>query len=141
MDSTKLSRQLAREEFLGCAGQLKELRKLIRDRLNNEGCGHAFVERMVLAVTEASMNIIQHGYGSEITGTFQIEIISNGDELTFRLTDSAPKVDLSSIKSRALDDIRPGGLGVHFIRELMDHVEYLENEEGSNVLQMTKRIA
>ena len=140
MDPTKLSRQLAHEEFLARAGQLKELRKLIRDRLTNEGCEHAFVERMVLAVTEASMNIIQHGYGSKNTGSFRVEILSNGDELTFRLTDSAPKTDITTLQSRALDDIRPGGLGVHFIKELMDRVGFLENEEGFNVLQMTKRI-
>ncbi len=141
MDSTKLSRQLAREEFLARAGELKGLRKMIRHQLTNEGCEHAFVERMVLAITEACMNIIQHGYGTENTGSFWVEILSDGDELTFLLTDSAPKIDIATLQSRALDDIRPGGLGVYFIKELMDRVEYLENEEGSNVLQMTKRMA
>ena len=40
-----------------------------------------------------------------------------------------------------LDDIRPGGLGVHFIHELMDQVEFLQpSGETGNILQMKKQI-
>ncbi|MCK5479190.1 MAG: ATP-binding protein, partial [Methylococcales bacterium] len=55
--------------------------------------------------------------------------------------DNAPTIEKENIRSRDLDDIRPGGLGVYFIHEIMDQVEYLENPKGTgNVLQMKKRL-
>ena len=97
---------------------------------------------MVLAVDEACMNIIQHAYGNRETEIFRVEIFTNDKELTFCLTDFAPAVDEKSIKGRELDDIRPGGLGVHFINELMDQVEFLQarGENSGNILQMKKQI-
>ena len=135
-------RQIADSEFQAKADQLTLLRELIRDCLKKEGCGQDFIQRMVLAVNEAGMNIIQHAYNNQGEGIFRVTIYTDGKELTFCLTDFAPTVDKSNIKSRDLDDIRPGGLGVHFINELMDQVGYLETPkmENGNILQMKKQI-
>ena len=135
-------RLLAEGEYQAKAEQLIVLRDLIRDCLEKEKCAQDFIQRMVLAVNEASMNIIQHAYANQNSGIFRVEIYTDGKELTFCLTDFAPIVDKKTIKSRNLDDIRPGGLGIHFINELMDRVEYLETpgKDCGNILQMTKQI-
>jgi anti-sigma regulatory factor (Ser/Thr protein kinase) len=142
MTATQYGRQLADCEYQATAAQLTPLRKLVRDCLEKEGYDRDFIQRMVLAVNEASMNIIQHAYKDPDTSIFKVEIYTDGKELTFHLTDFAPTVDKNTIKSRDLDDIRPGGLGVHFINELMDRVEYLEMSEKNygNILQMKKKI-
>jgi len=136
------NRQIANSEFQAKAEQLFLLRELIRDCLQQEGCTQDFIQRMVLSVNEAGMNIIQHAYNSQDTETYRVEVYTDGKELTFCLADSAPTVDQNLIKSRDLDDIRPGGLGVHFINELMDRVDYLEtpDKEFGNILQMKKQI-
>jgi len=135
-------RQIADSEFQAKADQLTLLRELVRDCLKKEGCGQDFIQRMVLAVNEACMNIIQHAYNNQDEDIFRVTIYTDGKELTFCLTDFAPTVDKSKIISRDLDDIRPGGLGVHFINELMDQVGYLETPdmENGNILQMKKQI-
>lgn len=142
MTATQSCRQLANCEYQAKAAQLTPLRKLVRDCLEKESYDRDFIQRMVLAVNEASMNIIQHAYANQDTGSFKVEIYTDGKELTFRLSDFAPAVDKNTLKSRDLEDIRPGGLGVHFINELMDRVEYLEMPEKNygNILQMKKQI-
>lgn len=137
------ARQLANQVYRARADQLKELRQLVQNQLEKEGYENDFIQRMVLAVNEACANIIQHAYENANTNTerFRVEILTDGVELIFRLTDSAPTVDKNSIKPRDLDDIRPGGLGVHFIYEIMDDVRFLKAGEGfGNIMQMTKRI-
>ena len=136
------NRQIANSEFQAKAEQLILLRELVRDCLQQEGCEQDFVQRMVLAVNEAGMNIIQHAYNNRDTEIFRVEVYTDGKELTFCLTDYAPTVDKSIIKSRDLDDIQPGGLGVHFINELMDKVDYFEtpDKKYGNILQMKKQI-
>ena len=86
------------------------------------------------------MNIIQHGYKQNETGEIILEIYKNSEEIVFRLTDFAPPVDKCTIKSRDLKDVRPGGLGVHFICESMDDIKYLHLPDGAgNILEMTKK--
>ena len=40
------------------------------------------------------------------------------------LWDQGPAIDTAKLCGRKLDEIRPGGLGLHFIREAMDTVEF-----------------
>ena len=43
------------------------------------------------------------------------------------------------MRPRDLDDIRPGGLGTHFIREVMDRVAFLTPADGrGNLLELIK---
>ncbi len=122
--------------------RLKELRDVVRTALQGEGLPSETVEQMVLAVGEAAMNVVQHGFaGGEAGGRITLEIINNGEELVFRMLDNAPAIDPDRVRPRELAALRPGGLGSHFIRELMDSVEFLPPPTGSgNLLEMRKRI-
>lgn len=86
------------------------------------------------------MNIIQHAYGKEEQGDILLEVEKHGDNMTFRLTDFAHhKTRVEQLKSRPLDEIRPGGLGCHIINEIMDDVQLVECKSScGNVLQMKK---
>ena len=45
------------------------------------------------------------------------------------------------MRSRPLDEIRPGGLGCHIINEVMDEVALLDRQGGhGNVLELRKRL-
>jgi anti-sigma regulatory factor (Ser/Thr protein kinase) len=56
------------------------------------------------------------------------------------LDNGLPATD-ADLRPRALDELRPGGLGVRFMRELMDGVAYQPAPEGfTNCLQLSKRI-
>lgn len=98
--------------------------------------------RIALALDEALCNVINHGYERRDDG--QIWVRVSLDEATtpaMRLVieDRARQVDLESIRSRDLDDIRPGGLGVHIIREVMDEVHYEHRDGGGMRLTMIKK--
>jgi len=46
-------------------------------------------------------------------------------------------VNAKKMCGRALEDVRPGGLGLHFIRESMDTVEF-SRRKGRNQLRLVK---
>jgi anti-sigma regulatory factor (Ser/Thr protein kinase) len=99
------------------------------------------VDRLILAVNEAAMNIIQHAYNYDSKGKIRLEIMRKENELIFRLTDFACPIDRSCVKSRDLKDIRPGGLGVHFINEIMDEVRFQDDcKQAGNILLMRKSL-
>ena len=135
--------RLVKLRFPARTGQLKEVRCVVRNAVKRIGCLPDLTDRIVLAVNEACMNIIQHAYGDKRTGEVILEILNNPDdeELVFRLTDFAKPVDTCVIKSRDLSDLRPGGLGVYLINEVMDKVEFLKPPNGAgNLLEMRKKI-
>lgn len=97
-------------------------------------------EDIVLAVSEACQNIVVHAYNGDADGDIVVEIFRRDDGMLIRVRDFAPPIDPASVRPRDLDDLRPGGLGTHFIQEIMDSAEFCEVADGSgNVLEMVKR--
>ena len=121
--------------------RLHEMRRVLTQTLEGAGCPEQALRLLVLAVNEACMNVIQHGYRGDPAGEMILEILNNNDELEFRLTDFARTVDPAQVKPRALDDVRPGGLGTYFIQRIMDEFKFAVPESGEgNLLIMRKRI-
>ena len=93
---------------------------------------------IILAVDEACSNIIKHAYNGATNKPIIITIKINSERLEINLRDYGDKVNLKAIKSRKLDDIRPGGLGVHLIKSVMDEVMYENGPDLGNRLCLVK---
>ena len=132
---------IERIHFLSRADKLKPLREAVRQLAAAQGCSSENLDCLIMAINEACMNVMQHAYNGDENGEIVLEFYRDDDELIVRVRDFADKVDRDAIKSRDLDDVRPGGLGVHFIHKVMDVVEYKDvPDEQGNILEMRKRI-
>mgnify|MGYP002629911480 CR=1 FL=1 len=121
--------------------RLRLVRKGVTEMALSAGCSDETARDMVLAVDEALQNVIRHGYNFDVDGEIEITLRREGDQMIFLIRDHAETVDPTKIKPRELDDIRPGGLGTHFIREVMDEVEFLvPPKDGGNLLKMVRKI-
>ena len=131
-----MSQTLFKQQFSAHTDQLQQLRKWARESALQAGLEEEQIEQVVIGVNEACMNIIEHAYKKQ-PGDIIFEVIQEPNQLIFQLTDFAETIDCSCIKSRELDDIRPGGLGVHFIKQAMDKVEYLPGKDSvGNIIKM-----
>lgn len=131
---------LLRHRFAARPDALADVRRRVADACTRAGCEEATIQDVVLAVDEASQNVIRHAYHGR-PGEIVVEVLRDGDRLVVYLRDFAERVDPRRIRPRELDEVRPGGLGTHFIQELMDEREFLVPESGAgNLLRMTKRI-
>ena len=101
------------------------------------------VQGVELAVDEACSNIIEHAYGGEGRGDIEVTYRIDGDGLTVLLRDygspfnpdGVPEPDLQA----PLEERDAGGLGLHFMRQLMDQVRFEFTAGAGNVLTMVKR--
>lgn len=124
------------------AEQLRRLRAAVSQAAAAGGCGEQCVHDVVLAVDEACQNVIRHAYKNDPGGEIIVEVRRRADTLVVHVVDFAPPVDVRSIKPRRLDDLRPGGLGTHFIETCMDEARFEPPPEGAgNLLRMVKRIS
>lgn len=120
---------------------LKPMREFVRELCQEQGCSDKELDSMVMAINEACMNIIQHAYHEKENEEIIIEFWEDGEHMIIKIFDFADRVDPASIKSRDLDDVRPGGLGVHLISQVMDSVEYKTNTKTKgNILEMRKHL-
>lgn len=107
---------------------------------SEEGCG-----QIALAVDEALCNVIRHGYDRRKDGPIWLSLWplagenGHGPGIQIVLEDEAKQVDPALIKSRDLDEIRPGGLGVHIIKQVMDEVRYEKRDRIGMRLTLVKR--
>lgn len=106
-----------------------------RAGLDETECGH-----IALAIDEALTNIIRHGYKNDPNSHIWISVweLENPKGLRIQMDDLAPQVELEQLKSRDLEDVRPGGLGVHLIHSLMDTVQFSKRPQGGMRLVVEK---
>jgi serine/threonine-protein kinase RsbW len=97
------------------------------------------------AVDEALTNIIRHAYNGQFGRPIELYFKSLSEHADHRksegleilICDRGPEVKPEQMCGRALDDVKPGGLGWHFIQESMDVVEY-KRAKGTNRLRLVK---
>jgi sigma-B regulation protein RsbU (phosphoserine phosphatase) len=127
--------------FVARPDRLKLIRGSIRSSALMCGFDDEAAQNIVLAIDEACQNIIVHGYGRGVEGAVILSLFRHNGGILVHLRDFAKPVDPSKVQPRDLTDIRPGKLGSHFIRSIMDTVEFRKtsNSKG-NLLEMTKRL-
>jgi anti-sigma regulatory factor (Ser/Thr protein kinase) len=103
------------------------------------GFSSAETARITLAVHEACANIIEHCYQGDTGQRIDLTVLVTPEELAVDIRDYGTKPDLAAIQPRSLQDVRPGGLGTHFMRATMDSVSYDLSPETGTLLRMTKR--
>lgn len=138
---------------------LSGVRELISAVSKRLGFGDETSGQIALAVDEALCNVIRHGYQRQPDRPIWLSVFAEGgawasgapvatmrtceeqpDSIRIVIEDNAPQVDPSTIKSRSLEEIRPGGLGVHIIKSVMDEAIYEKRAGGSGMrLTMVKR--
>lgn len=122
--------------------RLRLVRGAVKELARLNGCSDSVARDIVIAVDEACQNVIRHGYKGRADGEIALEVERQGGDLILLLKDEAPTVDPSMVRPRDLDDIRPGGIGTHLIRSVMDEVAFVAPPPGGgNILRMVKRIA
>lgn len=98
---------------------------------------------VVLGLEEVATNVVRHGGGEEGGSEIEIEVASSDDEIRVEVRDSgkafdpfheAPEPDLDA----GVEERKIGGLGVHFVKMLMDETSY-SREAGRNHVTMVKR--
>ena len=131
------------KDFLVHSGSLKEVRTFSRDVFDKLNLDKDLKDELVLAIAEAAQNIVKHAYKGveETKDHMQIKISMKDNQLEIGFYDKGKPVVSENIQHRKLDDIKPGGLGTYFIKQIMDDAVFKKDQrQWVNHLVLTKRI-
>ena len=129
------------QEFLlkipGDSRHLAMMRSVLSEAVAAAGFDEDVNQRIILAVGEAVNNILAHCYQGACKPVTLCCLVK-ADRLEIRLRDYGPKPDPSELVGRDLEEVRPGGLGIHIMRQTMDEVEYDMSPEVGTELRLVK---
>jgi serine/threonine-protein kinase RsbW len=97
-----------------------------------------------LAVEEACVNIIEHGYTGTIPGMIEVTFQASDQQVSIGIVDFGrrfdPTIHPPPDTSSEWDQRPVGGLGVFLMMQLMDEVRYSSAPEQGNRLELIKKI-
>lgn len=127
--------------------KIKNICDFVSDGAREAGFGDDGIFQVQLACDEACTNIIEHTYGGEGEGEITVTWKVGNEHFTVIIKDNGDRFDPTDIppppvppELKEEHDLQVGGLGVFFMRKLMDRVTFAYEKGAGNILTMSKRI-
>lgn len=122
---------------------IPQLNEFIDNIAEEAGLDMSFTMSLNLALEEAVVNVMTYAYPEGTAGTVDIDIKTNGEQLTCVLSDSGTPFDPTQTPDADTTlsaEERPiGGLGIFLVRQIMDDISY-QYVDNKNVLTLTKTL-
>ncbi|NTV52929.1 MAG: SpoIIE family protein phosphatase [Candidatus Firestonebacteria bacterium] len=122
--------------------RLGEIRDFITAIAQKAGFSYHEINNLKLALDEACSNVVRHAYKGMEPGTIRLDVDWRAGELDISIQDHGHSFDWKGSKTpdlnRYVEIGKKGGLGIWFIRKLMDETDY-RTAAGANTLRLVKR--
>jgi len=126
------------------SSELQRLASELEQFAQNHRIPEPDIHAFSLSLDELVTNTIAYGYDDQGPHEIRVRLTLANGRLSAEVEDdgrpfnplTAPQPDLTS----AVEDRPVGGLGIHLVRSLMDHVDY-RRESGKNHLMMRKQLS
>jgi len=123
---------------------LSQTADFIQQATQNAGLNESDKFDVLVAVQEACENIIQYGYPKGKGGGIEIRCEGEDDGFIVRIGYEGNSFDPNAVPEPNIDspleERSPGGLGIYFMKNLMDEVHYNFDPQKGNELIMKKYI-
>jgi len=99
--------------------------------------------RVILALDEAFVNIVTHGYGENRVGSIDLTMEKGPEGFVFVLMDRAPLFDPTKAPAPDLEHAGSGkdhGLGIHLYSTIMQ-AAHSPRPDGGNVLKLSRPVS
>jgi serine/threonine-protein kinase RsbW len=128
--------------FPGSYESLAEIAEFVKEAATEAGLSSFDIYAVETAVDEACSNIIEHGYQGEGIGVIEVTVDITDKGLKIVLHDNGRPFDPDAVPDPDLDapleERESHGLGLYFMRELMDEVHFAFTTDKGNTLTLVK---
>ena len=124
-DAQEPSRE--RRDFARSFDSLEQIFAMVRLLLDARGVGEADAYAIAMAIEELFTNMVK--YNASGLGRIGLEIECTGKDVTCSLTDpDSDRFDVNAMPDANIhlpvEQRRPGGLGIHLVRRMVDSIDY-----------------
>jgi len=130
-------------DFPADTSVLEKIGKLATDAGSNAGFDDIEIGDIQLALDEVCTNTIIHGLKNDPSRTFQMVLQWDPGEIEIQIHESGEPFDPLDLDDPNLENIMEeqsaGGLGLYFLRELMDVADFRIGRDGVKTWRIIKR--
>jgi anti-sigma regulatory factor (Ser/Thr protein kinase) len=127
--------------------QLSQIVDFVSQAAADTGFNADEIFHIQMAVDEACTNVVEHAYGGSGRGDIGVTcLIDPARGLRIEIRDRGKPFNPNSVPipnsiqgASDVDQLGAGGLGIYFMRKLMDLVEFHFDDRQGNLLVMEKR--
>jgi anti-sigma regulatory factor (Ser/Thr protein kinase) len=123
--------------------KMSEVASMIESFVTAQGGSRETVHDIGVVLDEALGNIISYGYGPQENGDILVRAAVQDGRIVIEIEDDGRPFDQLTATApdltASLRERKVGGLGIHFIRQLMDDVAYARIAD-TNRLRLSKRL-
>jgi len=141
----KISVQKCQLTVPGRFESLPQISDFVSNAARDAGLDEDDVFHVQMAVDEACSNVVEHAYGGNCQGDITLTCsLGSGSDFVITIHDTGYPFNPRSVPEPPmgvdLEDLPEGGLGLYFMRKLMDNIRFEFDSNEGNTLTMIKRI-
>jgi serine/threonine-protein kinase RsbW len=136
--------------------QIQKILRFVARGAQEAGLSEDEIFHVELCCDEASTNIIEHAYAEDEEGEINVRYQIKSDEFRIVFEDNGRVFNPDTVPAPKppppppppgepvddfIDNLQIGGLGIHFMRQLMDDVHFDLDKESGNTLTMVKKVS
>ena len=103
------------------------------------------ISKLKIAVYEACLNVIEHGYRFEPDQSLEVKVKRHASKLEVQILDWGQAFDLYTDDpydvDRAFEEKQKGGYGLFIIKRSVDDIQYSANAINGNQLTLIKELS
>ena len=122
--------------------ELQRLNQLLEEFAERHGVPSEMVFRMTLVLEEILTNVISYGYEDKMEHEISIRLAWAEPEMSIEVEDDGHSFNPLEVPppdtGKPLAERQIGGLGIHLVREMMDELEYRQDNNKNLLVLKTK---
>ncbi len=119
------------------AQSLPLIRGLVRQTLQHLGVVAGGIDEVLLALSEACANVIQHAGELE---EYQVDVSIDDDVCRISVLDDGGGFDMEAVSAEPPRSPLDGGRGLILMRALVDRLAFVQSEDGRHRVTLEKRL-
>ena len=119
------------------AQSLPLIRGLVRQTLQHLGVVAGGIDEVLLALSEACANVIQHAGELE---EYQVDVSIDDDVCRISVLDDGGGFDVETVDAEPPRSPLDGGRGLLLMRALVDRLAFVQSEDGRHRVTLEKRL-
>ena len=113
------------------------VRGLLRQALQHIGVVPAGIDDVLLALTEACANVVQHAEGQD---EYQVDVTIDDHVCRISVLDDGQGFDLAQVAAEQAGSPLEGGRGLILMRALVDRLDFQQTEDGRHGVFLEKQL-
>ena len=113
------------------------VRGLLRQALQSLGVVENGIEEIVLALTEACANVLQHAGDHDV---YQVDVAFDDDVCRISVVDDGEGFDVATVVADPHSPYDDGGRGLVLMRALVDRLAFVQDADGRHAVTIEKAL-